>query len=181
MSRIGKKPITIPKGTTVELETNAISVKGALGELNWNYPAGIILEYKEDTLVVQRSTNLKRDRALHGLARSLIYNMVVGVTEGYTRNLTLIGVGYRAQVNKSDQIDFSLGYSHQLEFKLPKGITAEVDNKQTKITLKGIDKQLIGQVAANIRGLRSPDSYKGKGIRYENEFIKLKPGKAASK
>ncbi len=179
MSRIGKKPIDIPKGVEVSIEGTLIRVKGPKGELSWNFPASMKVELDDGRLVVQRPDDTKQKRALHGLTRSLISNMVKGVSEGYRKELEVVGVGYKADV-KGRTVVFSLGYSNPVEFELPEGITAEVDGKARpiKVTLTGIDKQLLGQVAADIRALRPPDSYKGKGIRYAGERLKLKPGKA---
>jgi large subunit ribosomal protein L6 len=178
MSRIGKKPIAIPKGVEVKLSGSDIKVKGPKGELSWTHPQGVSVAVEADQAVVTRQSDDKPVRALHGLTRSLVQNMVVGVSEGYTRALELQGVGYRAQA-QGDKLVFTVGYSHPVEFKLPEGIKAEVDKKQTAIKLTGIDKQKLGQVAADIRAIRKPDAYKGKGIRYAGERLKLKAGKAA--
>ncbi|HET6514975.1 MAG TPA: 50S ribosomal protein L6 [Thermodesulfovibrionales bacterium] len=180
MSRIGKKVIDVPSGVEIKLDGNAIWVKGPKGELSWNYPEKISVSLKEGKLQVSRSSDFKEDRSLHGLTRSLIANMVVGVSRGYERVLEITGVGYRAQV-QGNKITFTLGYSHPVEYQLPEGMSAAVDQKQTTITLRGVDKQQIGQMAANIRALRSPDIYKGKGVRYAGERIKLKVGKAGKK
>ncbi len=180
MSRIGKKPVTLPKGVEVKLQGNLIAVKGPKGQLQWNHTDKVNVAIEEGTAVVTRTDDSKDARAKHGLVRSLVQNMVVGVSEGYTRVLELVGVGYRAQV-QGNKVVLNLGYSHPVDFNLPDGITAEVDKKQTTLTLTGIDKQLIGQVAADIKGIRSPDAYKGKGVRYKGELIRLKAGKAAKK
>ncbi|MGC2063234.1 MAG: 50S ribosomal protein L6 [Thermodesulfovibrionales bacterium] len=180
MSRIGKKPIEIPSGVNVTLAGNAVKVKGPKGELGWSFPEGTELSVKDNAIVVVRRDDEKKTRALHGLTRSLVANMVDGVTKGYQRVLDIVGVGYRAQVQGS-KIVLTLGYSHPVEFPLPEGITAAVDQKQTQITLTGIDKQKIGQVAANLRSLRKPDAYKGKGVRYAGERLKLKVGKTGKK
>jgi large subunit ribosomal protein L6 len=180
MSRIGKKPVEIPKGVDVKLLDDAIKVKGPKGELQWNFPVNTTVSLKDNSIVVQRADDQKKNRALHGLTRSLIANMVHGVTQGYQRVLDITGVGYRAQV-QGKKIVLTLGYSHAVEFQLPEGITAAVDQKQTQITLTGVDKQKIGQVAANLRALRSPDVYKGKGLRYSGERLKLKVGKTGKK
>lgn len=180
MSRIGKKPIDISSGVDIKIEGKTIKVKGPKGELSWNYHESINLSQSEGKLLVQRSGDSKLDRSLHGLSRSLIANMVAGVSHGYQRVLEITGIGYRAQVQGS-KIVLTLGYSHPVEFQLPAGVTAAVDQKQTTLTIAGIDKQLLGQVAANLRALRSPDIYKGKGIRYAGERIKLKVGKAGKK
>ncbi|RMG01156.1 MAG: 50S ribosomal protein L6 [Nitrospirae bacterium] len=180
MSRIGKKPVQIPGGVEVNITGNTIKVKGPKGELSWEYPPSMDVKVEDGAIHVKRPDDTKQKRALHGLTRSLIANMVKGVSEGYQIDLEIVGVGYRAE-QKGNSIVFSLGYSHPIEFELPEGITATVDAKARpmKVSLSGIDKQLIGQVAANIRALRPPDSYKGKGIRYAGERLRLKPGKTA--
>jgi len=180
MSRIGKKPVEIPSGVDVKLLDSTIKVKGPKGELAWSFPQGTSISLKENKVFVERADDLKKTRALHGLTRSLIANMVQGVTQGYQRVLDIVGVGYRAQVQGS-KITFTLGYSHPVEFMLPQGITAVMDPKQTQITLSGIDKQKIGQIAANLKSLRKPDAYKGKGVRYSGERLKLKVGKTGKK
>ncbi len=180
MSRVGKSPIQIPVGVDVKIQGTLVSVKGPKGELRWNIPAGVGLSMKDKVLLVTRDDESKQLKALHGTARNIIANMVTGTSSGYSKVLDITGVGYRAQV-QGKKIVFTLGYSHPVEFHLPEGIKAEVDKKQTQITLQGFDKHLLGQVAANIRGLKTPDIYKGKGIRYTNEFIKLKVGKAGKK
>ncbi len=177
MSRVGKNPINIPSGVDVKIQGSQVSVKGPKGELKWDYPAEMKLTVKDNQIIVERPSDAKPHRALHGTVRSIIANMVSGTNEGYKRVLEINGVGYRAQV-QGQKVNFTLGYSHPVEFSLPQGITAQVDKKQTQLTLEGIDKQLIGQVAANIRLLRPPNVYKGKGIKYAEERIKLKVGKA---
>lgn len=180
MSRIGKKPIQVPAGVEIQLKNNYIAVKGPKGQLDWTFPEGTSVSLEGNVLVVARDNDQKKTRALHGLTRKLIANMIEGVTAGYQRVLEIVGVGYRAQVQGS-RILLSLGYSHPVEYQIPEGISASVDQKQVQITLTGIDKQKIGQVAANLRGLRKPDAYKGKGIRYAKERLKLKVGKAGKK
>ena len=180
MSRIGKKPIDLPKGVDITVEGNAIQVKGPKGQLDWRCPERLKVLLSEGKVLVKRSGDLKQDRSLHGLTRSLVSNMVTGVSQGYERVLEISGVGYRAQV-QGNKIIFTLGYSHPIEYQLPKGVSAAVDQRQTTLTLKGIDKQQIGQIAANIRALRPPDIYKGKGVRYAGQRIKLKVGKAGKK
>jgi large subunit ribosomal protein L6 len=180
MSRIGKKPVAIPQGVDVKLAGSEIKIKGPKGELQWICPANTTVSVKDQEVIVERADDQKKNRALHGLTRSLIANMVQGVTQGYQRVLDITGVGYRAQV-QGRKILLTLGYSHPVEFQLPEGITAAVDQKQTQITLAGVDKQKIGQVAANLRALRSPDAYKGKGLRYSGERLKLKVGKTGKK
>ncbi len=180
MSRIGKKPVEIPSGVKVTLGDNSIKVKGPKGELNWDWPAGTAVSVKENKILVERADDIKKTRALHGLTRSLISNMVEGVSKGYQKVLTITGVGYRTQV-QGKKVVFSLGYSHPVEFHLPEGISAAVDPKQTQLTLSGIDKQKLGQIAADMRLLRRPDVYKGKGLRYSGERVKLKVGKTGKK
>ncbi|MGO9015918.1 MAG: 50S ribosomal protein L6 [Dissulfurispiraceae bacterium] len=180
MSRIGKKPITIPQGINVEVNQDVIKVKGKKGELNYTFPEGIKISVADGKIIIERSSDSKSHRSLHGLARSLVSNMVNGVSQGYTRVLEITGIGYRSQV-KGTKLAFTLGYSHPIEYQLPEGIKAAVDEKQTTITLTGMDKQLLGQVAANVRELRLPDAYKGKGVRYQGERIKLKAGKTGKK
>jgi large subunit ribosomal protein L6 len=180
MSRIGKKPIDIPGGVDIKLEGSTIRVKGPKGEMQWDYPGAINIALDQRKLLVKRGGDSKQERSLHGLTRSLVANMVSGVSQGYQRVLEITGVGYRAQV-QGTKVVLTLGYSHPVEFQLPPGVSAAVDQKQTTITLSGIDKQVLGQVAANIRALRSPDIYKGKGVRYAGERLKLKVGKAGKK
>ena len=177
MSRVGKVPVDIPDGVDVKIQKSLVTVKGPKGELKWNYPAGIKVSVQDKTVIVERPAETKQLRSLHGTTRSLIANMVTGTTTGYKREMSIIGVGYRAQV-QGQKITFTLGYSHPIVFNLPEGVTAQVDKKQTQLVLEGIDKYLVGQVAANIRSLRPPNIYKGKGIRYADEVIKLKVGKA---
>jgi large subunit ribosomal protein L6 len=180
MSRIGKKPIAIPEKVTVEIAAGKVLVKGPLGELNWDYPDKMKVAADGGTISVERSGDSKVERALHGLTRSILNNMVVGVSQGYRKVLEIFGVGYKAQV-AGDRIVLALGYSHQIEFLLPPNVKASVDQKQVQITLTSIDKQQIGQVAASLKSLRLPDAYKGKGIRYAGERLKLKAGKAGKK
>ncbi|HEV8484701.1 MAG TPA: 50S ribosomal protein L6 [Blastocatellia bacterium] len=181
MSRIGKKPIALPKGVKVKIDDGTIEVSGPKGSLRTTVPEGVSFRMDGDNLVAERTSDDKA--ALHGLARALVNNAVVGVTDGFTRQLDIVGVGYKAELQKT-RVMFSLGYSHQIEFPIPKGIEVKVEriNKpitqyQTTLTITGIDRQQVGQVAADIRSLRRPDPYKGKGVRYANEQLKLKPGK----
>ena len=180
MSRIGKKPIEIPSGVEVKVKGTTVMVKGPKGELSWSYPEALRVELQEGRIMVQRNSDLKRERSLHGLTRSLISNMVKGVSKGYERVLEIQGVGYRAQL-QGPKITFTIGYSYPVEYSIPEGVTATLDARQTTLTLKGIDKQKLGQIVANIRALRPPNIYKGKGIRYAGERIKLKVGKAGKK
>jgi len=181
MSRIGKKPIALPKGVKVKIDDGSIEVSGPKGSMRTTVPEGVSFRMDGDNLVAERASDDKA--ALHGLARALVNNAVVGVTDGFTRQLDIVGVGYKAELQKT-RVMFSLGYSHQIEFPIPKGIEVKVEriNKpitqyQTTLTITGIDRQQVGQVAADIRSLRRPDPYKGKGVRYANEQLKLKPGK----
>ena len=179
MSRIGKKPIAVPKGVTVAVKTGGVEVKGPKGTLLQYVPPGVTFEVKGAELVASTE---REDAALskfHGLARSLMANAVEGVTNGFKRELDIVGVGYRAEV-KGKQVHFALGYSHPVVFDIPQGIDVAVD-KQTHITVTGIDRQLVGQVAANIRRLRKPDPYKQKGVRYTGEVLKKKAGKTGAK
>jgi large subunit ribosomal protein L6 len=183
MSRVGKKPITIPSGVTVTIHGSEIEFKGPKGTLKTPIPAGVSFKQEEGTLTAERAGDDKA--AFHGLARALANNAVVGVTEGFSTNMDIVGVGYKAEV-QGKKIVFALGYSHPIEFPLPEGIEAkaERDNAktsisqyQTTITLSGIDKQKLGQVAAEMNRLRKPDAYKGKGVRYADKYYRLKPGK----
>lgn len=180
MSRIGKQPIDIPAGVDIKLADNNIKVKGPKGELGWRVPSETKVSIKDNKIIVERTSDIKAVKALHGLTRRLIANMVQGVTAGYQKVLDITGIGYRAQV-QGKKLTLTLGYSHPVEFNLPDDISATIDQKQTQITLAGIDKQKVGQVAANLRALRSPDAYKGKGVRYSGERLKLKAGKAGKK
>jgi large subunit ribosomal protein L6 len=179
MSRIGKKPIPIPKGVTVKFEGNTVLVQGPKGKLDTVLPAGIKIEQKESQLVAVRENDSQA--AVHGLARALVNNAVEGVTKGWTRELEIVGIGYRAEMKGKAMVVFSLGYSHPIEYPLPTGIDAAVDPKQTKISLTGIDRQQVGQVAAEMRSLRPPDPYKNKGVRYLGERLKKKVGKTGAK
>jgi large subunit ribosomal protein L6 len=179
MSRIGKKPITIPKGVTVKVAGDAVEVQGPKGKLRQAFPAGINFELAEGHLVAKTATEDPQLGKFHGLARSLVANAVTGVTEGYKKELDIVGVGYRAEL-KGKQVVFALGYSHAVVFDVPAGIDVAID-KQTHITVTGVDRQLVGQVAANIRRLRKPDPYKQKGVRYTGEQLKKKAGKTGAK
>lgn len=180
MSRIGKKPIEIPKGVEVKIDGNIISVNGPKGLLSMTLSPRVSVSLSQGVLMVSRQSDDRKDKAIHGTTRAIIANMVKGVSTGFEKILELSGVGYRSQT-QGNKLIMSLGYSHSVEYVLPENIRATVDQKQTTITLTGIDKQLLGQVAAEIRSLRSPDAYKGKGIRYAGEQLKLKPGKAGKK
>ena len=183
MSRVGKKPIQIPSGVTVTIKASEMEVKGPKGTLNTPIPNGVTFRQEDGTLVAERASD--DQAAFHGLARALANNAVVGVTEGFSKDLDIVGVGYKAEV-QGQKILFALGYSHPIEYVLPQGISAKaervntktsINQYQTTITLSGIDKQLLGQVAAELNGLRKPDAYKGKGVRYADKYYRLKPGK----
>ncbi len=177
MSRIGKMPIELPDGVDIKVaKNNLVTVKGPMGELSEKISEKMKVAIDGNVLTVDRPNDAKINRSLHGLSRTLINNMVVGVTKGYEKKLKIIGVGYRV-AKKGNALDFNLGFSHPLEMPDPEGITTEVPN-QTEIVVKGISKQLVGNYAAIIRGLRPPEPYKGKGIRYENEQVRRKEGKA---
>ncbi len=183
MSRVGKKPITIPSGVTVSIKDSELEVKGPKGTLKSPIPSGVEFKIEDNTLVAERAGDDLS--AMHGLARALANNAVVGVTEGFTKDMDLVGVGYKADV-QGKKIVFALGYSHPIEYPLPDGIEVKAERMPTKtsinqyqltLTLSGIDKQLLGQVAAELNRLRKPDAYKGKGVRYADKIYKLKPGK----
>jgi large subunit ribosomal protein L6 len=176
MSRIGKLPITVPSGVDVNIDGQDVSIKGPKGTLSLTIAEPIVLEKAEDgTLEVKRPDDERRSRSLHGLSRTLVHNMVIGVTQGYEKKLEIHGVGYRVALKGSD-LEFALGYSHPVKVEAPEGITFVVENP-TRFSVKGIDKQLVGEVSANIRKLRKPDPYKGKGVRYSGEKIRRKVGK----
>ena len=179
MSRIGKKPIPLPKGVTYTVEGNTVRVKGPKGEVTTHMPAGVKLETNDGNLVVVREDDSKA--AVHGLVRALVNNSVEGVTKGWTRELDIVGIGYRAEMKGKATVVFTLGYSHQIEYPLPAGIDVAVDPKQTHLTVSGIDRQKVGFVAAEMRGLRPPDPYKNKGVRYSDERLKKKVGKTGAK
>jgi large subunit ribosomal protein L6 len=179
MSRIGKKPIGIPKGVQVGIQGQQVDVKGPKGQLGLRVHDLCSVKIADETVVVARTAQHRSARAIHGLTRALVANMIQGVTAGFERKLEIQGIGYRAQL-AGRNLTFSLGYSHPVVFSLPDGVTAEVD-KQTAITLRGVDKYLVGQTAARIRALRPPDSYKGKGVRYADEVVRKKVGKAGAK
>src|SRR4029079_7812153 len=184
MSRIGKAPITVPNGVTVTVgNDNVITVKGPKGELKQPIDRDIKVEVKDGQINIMRPTEQIRHRALHGLSRALLANLVKGVTDGYTKKLELIGVGFKA-ANQGNVLDLALGYSHNIIFEVPKEIkvaTEQLKGQNPTISLEGIDRQLLGQVAAKLRGLRKPEPYKGKGVRYVGEVVRKKAGKAAGK
>ena len=177
MSRIGKQPIPVPAGVEVKIDGSTVSVKGPKGELSGTYNELLGISMEDGAIVVERPDDTRESRSLHGLTRTLISNMVVGVSEGYAKNLEIVGVGYRATMKGSD-LELALGFSHPVVVVPEPGITFEVP-APTKITVRGIDKQRVGQVAADIRKWRKPEPYKGKGVRYEGEYVRRKLGKAA--
>lgn len=178
MSRIGKKPVAIPEGVKVQKTDRQVKVAGPKGELSAQVHPDVTVEISGSAINVQRPSDSKQHRALHGLWRALLQNMVNGVTSGYTRKLELVGVGYRAEM-KGKRLQLALGFSHPILFQPPDGIKIETPS-QTNVTISGIDKQLVGQVAAKIRSFRPPEPYKGKGIKYEGEVVRRKAGKAAA-
>jgi len=178
MSRVGKQPIAIPSGVEVSLEGRTITVKGPKGTLEHQAPETITVARDGDAIVVSRPDDERANRALHGLTRSLVANMVVGVSDGFVRELEIVGVGYRAQAQGPSKLELQVGYSHSVPVDAPDGVTFEVP-QPTRIVVRGIDKQLVGQVAADIRKIRKPEPYKGKGIRYADERVLRKAGKSA--
>ena len=179
MSRIGKKPITLPKGVKYTVQTNTVVVEGPKGKVSALIPQGITLAEKDGILHVERQNDSQA--AVHGLARALVNNAVEGVTKGWTRELEIVGIGYRAELKGKGIVVFTLGFSHPIEFPLPTGIDVAIDPKQTRLTISGIDRQKVGQVAADMRSLRKPDPYKNKGVRYVGERLKKKVGKTGAK
>jgi large subunit ribosomal protein L6 len=178
MSRVGRSPIPVPAGVTVAIEESAVTVTGPNGSLARQLPGGITLRQDGDALIVSRPDDDRQHRALHGLTRSLVANMVTGVTQGFSRELEIVGVGYRANARGSDALELALGFSHPVSVVAPEGISFEVPTP-TRIVVRGIDKEKVGQVAADIRKLRKPEPYKGKGVRYAGERVLRKAGKAA--
>ncbi len=180
MSRIGKNPVAIPAGVTVSVaDGNVVTAKGPKGTLTQQLSKDMIIKVEGNEVLVSRPSDQKEHRALHGLTRTLINNMVIGVSEGFSKSLTIIGTGYRAALN-GKKLVLSMGYSHPVEMDAPEGITIEVPS-QTQIIVRGADKQVVGQFAAEIRGVREPEPYHGKGIRYEGEYVAMKEGKAGKK
>jgi len=179
MSRIGKQPIPLPAGVKYTVQGTEVLVEGPKGKLKAPLPTGIALEQQDGHLVATRNSDTLAP--LHGLTRALIFNAVQGVTKGWTRELDIVGIGYRAELKGKGTVVFTLGYSHPIEFPLPTGIEATIDPKQTRVTISGIDRQKVGQVAADMRSLRKPDPYKNKGVRYSDEKLKKKVGKTGAK
>ena len=178
MSRIGRAPIPVPDGVDIAVADGRITVTGPRGTLERELPPDMAVRQDDGVLVVERPDDERRHRALHGLTRSLVNNMVVGVTQGFQRDLEIVGVGYRAVAQGPDRLELALGFSHPVVFEAPEGITFEVPSP-TRISVRGIDKQAVGQVAADIRQIRKPEPYKGKGVRYAGETVRRKAGKAA--
>ncbi len=178
MSRIGRNPIPVPAGVTVEVTDGHVKVTGPKGTLERDLPRDITVRQDDGVLLVERPDDERQHRALHGLTRSLVNNMVVGVTDGFARDLEIVGVGYRATAASPDRLDLALGFSHPVSVDAPEGVTFETP-APTRITVRGIDKEIVGQVAANIRSIRKPEPYKGKGVRYAGEVVRRKAGKAA--
>ncbi len=179
MSRIGKMPITLPEGVTATVEENTITVKGPKGTLDFTFRESMKLTLKESEVLVERPSDSKEHKSIHGTTRAIINNMVIGVSKGYVKNLKMVGVGYRA-IMQGGQLVITVGFSHPVKMDIPEGLTVEVP-KNTLINILGIDKQLVGEFAANIRGVRPPEPYLGKGIRYVNEYVRRKEGKTAKK
>jgi large subunit ribosomal protein L6 len=179
MSRIGKAPINIPSGVEVSIAGRTVTVKGPKGTLSRDIPGDIVVRKEDSTLLVERPNDERTNRSLHGLSRTLVNNMVVGVTEGFAKELEIVGVGYRAEA-QGQNLRLALGFSHPVIVPAPEGISFEIP-AQTRVIVKGIDKELVGQVAANIRSIRKPEPYKGKGVRYLNERILRKAGKTGKK
>ena len=180
MSRIGKAPITVPSGVDVVVSGRTITVKGPKGTLSRAIPGEIVVRQEDSTLFVERPDDERDNRALHGLTRSLVNNMVLGVTDGFRKQLEIVGVGYRAEAQGPNGIKLALGFSHPVNVTAPEGISFEVPNA-TQVVVTGIDKEVVGQVAANIRSIRKPEPYKGKGVRYAGERVQRKAGKAGKK
>ena len=179
MSRIGRKPIPLPTGVKYAVEGNTVVVEGPKGKVVQTIPSGIKLETADGHIHAVRDNDSQA--GIHGLTRALVSNAVEGVTKGWTKELDIVGIGYRVELKGKDMVVFTLGYSHPIEFPLPTGITAAIDAKQTRLTISGIDRQKVGQVAADMRSLRKPDPYKNKGVRYVGEVLKKKAGKTGSK
>ena len=180
MSRIGNAPITIPSGVDVNISGPSVTVKGPKGSLTRQLVGGISVRQADGQLTVERPDDNRESRSLHGLSRALVNNMVIGVTEGFTKELEIVGVGYRAELKGPSALRLNLGFSHPVDYQAPDGVTFEVP-AQTRVIVKGIDKETVGQVAANIRSIRKPEPYKGKGVRYLDERILRKAGKAGKK
>ncbi|HYB24071.1 MAG TPA: 50S ribosomal protein L6 [Solirubrobacteraceae bacterium] len=180
MSRIGKNPISIPKAVQVNVGNGVVQVKGPKGALLQAIAAGIVVAVEGERVVVRRSSDERQERAFHGLTRALLANAISGVTAGFKRELDIVGVGFKAELKGPREVALSLGFSHVVTYKAPEGITLNYDGKTNRLTVEGIDKQKVGQVAAEIRAVRPPDAYKGKGVKYAEEVLKLKAGKTGA-
>lgn len=180
MSRVGKKPVPLPDKVKVSISGRTVNVEGPKGKLSMSHHPSVKVEVQDNIVQVTRPNDTNEARALHGLTRALINNMVTGVSQGFTRDLEIQGVGYRAEV-KGKALNMALGFSHAVEFKLPEGVVAVVDDRKTKITLSGIDRQLVGATAAKLRSIRPPEPYGGKGVRYADEVVRRKEGKSGAK
>ena len=178
MSRIGKQPVTVPSGVECKIKGNTVDVKGPKGQLTRKMHPNMIIELSDNKVMVTRPSDARLDRSLHGLTRTLINNMILGVSQGYSKQLNVVGVGYKVALKGKD-LELNLGHSHAINYPAPKGIEFEVDGKKNTIIVKGINKEVVGQTAAEIRGFRPPEPYKGKGVMYSNERIIRKAGKAA--
>jgi large subunit ribosomal protein L6 len=176
MSRIGKQPVAVPKGVDISIANDVVTVKGPKGQLQVKLLPGVSAAVKDGSINITRANDERETRSFHGLLRALLANATTGVTEGWSKELEIVGIGYRAE-SQGKSVIFSLGYSHPIDFAVPDGIEIEVDGKANKITVKGIDRQQVGQIAAEIRGLRPPEPYKGKGVRYSDERVRTKAGK----
>ena len=179
MSRIGSSPVTVPSGVEIDIDGPTVTVKGPKGELTRTLPGDVAVTLDDGQVKLERPDDERRSKAMHGLARSLVQNMVIGVTEGYRKELEIVGVGYRAQAKGKDGLELALGFSHPVKVEAPDGITFEVPSN-TRIDVVGVDKEVVGQVAADIRAIRKPEPYKGKGVRYVGEYVRRKAGKAAA-
>ena len=180
MSRIGKQPVLIPDGVTVEVSGQTVAVKGAKGEVSYTAPTCVAVVVEDSNIVVSRTDQSKFGKAMYGTVRSLVSNMIVGVSKGYKKELLIDGVGYKATMKGANQIILSLGYSHEIDYSIPEGIKVEVNGQGTGLSVEGIDKQLVGQVAARIRDYSPVEPYKGKGVRYSDEQVRRKEGKAVA-
>lgn len=180
MSRIGKNPISIPSGVQIDVGHGVVQVRGPKGSMLQPVPGGISVAVQGQEIVVTRGNDEKNVRALHGLTRALLANAVTGVTAGFKRELDIVGVGYKAEIKSPRELVFSLGFSHPVVYRVPEGVSIGYDQKANRLTIEGIDRQKVGQVAAEIRAIRPPDSYKGKGVKYSDERIKLKAGKSGA-
>lgn len=181
MSRVGNKPVNLPDGVNVEIKDRYISVKGPKGELGVDIPDGIEANLSDSEVQIKRKSEEKKVKSCHGLVRALVANSVEGVSNGFSKTLEISGTGYKVDMSGSNKLKLNLGYSNPVDFDLPEGITATVEERGTRLIVQGINKQLVGEIASKIRKLREPDAYKGKGIRYSDERLRLKPGKAGAK